>query len=105
MHADGVRIGELHVSPSMDRKQVEHIIEMDEAKYHNEWHSCCTDKSTDARLLKWIAQVAFSSVAFGFAFAGLLTGGNDALTPFYTGLIGSIVGLHVNLDGYSKKEE
>lgn len=84
------------LEPKLKERQFIHRIELENEKFDTQWSLCCSDRKTDSRFLRWIAKIAFSSIAFSMSFYGLLSSENDDLRPFYCSIISMVIGLNIN---------
>jgi len=92
-------------SPSGEKRILEHKFDIEDRDQKNIWKSCISPTGqTDSRLLKFSAKFIFSTIALIYCFHGLNNADEcSSLVPFYTSLIGGIVGAWLNIPQDKKK--
>ena len=92
------RFGGQHSPSPQENRILEHKIDLDDLEHKEMWRSCFSKRRTDSRLLKFIGKFVFTSTTLAYCFYGLRTADDcSSLIPFYTSLIGGVVGSWLNL--------
>ena len=92
---------------SIERKRIEHKIQLENQEIENNYHSCCLG-NTDKRLLEYISKnvVIIASLLFSMGmliFDAVRENECNPLQSIYTSIIMLIIGLYINPDPDSKK--
>lgn len=83
----------MHRSPSIQRRVLDHQLQVDSTKQKNKWSLCCYSKGTDARLLQFIASFAISITLLIFSCYQLAYVTDCQGENLYTGIITLVVGV------------
>ena len=87
-------IADLERTPTIEKRILEHRIEIDDKNNDNQWHSCCF-KTSDKRLLKFISIFTISISVLIFSFYKLSTDITYDEQNTYIGLITLIIGIYI----------
>ena len=80
---------------SFEKRRIE--MELQKKEYNDHYSTCCSNRTTDARLLQFSAKFSMSVLALGFAGVQLIRSDECSnLTPFYCSLITFILGAWVS---------
>jgi len=85
------------MSVATKKRRLELEIEMEKKEYNDTYRTCCSDRTTDARLLTWAAKFSMSMLALCFSATQIVRAEPcDTVLPFYTSLITFILGAFVS---------
>ena len=57
-----------------------------------QWHSCCSNKPTDPRLIRYISQLGFGIVVCSFSMAQLYSSTKCEDTTLYSSILTGVIG-------------
>ena len=80
-------------SPSVERRRVEHVMEIEDLEAENQLTCCLSRNPTDKRILVFVSQSIISFSVLTFSFIELSKGTDNE--SFYTGIIGTIMGIYL----------
>jgi len=71
---------------------------MEEA--NEEWHSCCSNRTTDSHLMKYMTQLSVSFIILGFSIAQIARDVDNK--EVYFSMISCIIGIYVPAPTHKK---
>ena len=82
---------DMQKSPSLEKLEMEHRIEMDEKEKENTWRSCCYDCNKNA--VMYFTQVSIIVGIMVFCIFKLITDNTCVAQQAYTGLLTLLIGI------------
>ena len=81
----------LHRSPSMEKKILEHRLEVEDNVYSNTWKSCCIEM--DRRAVQYFTQIAIIGGTMAFSTTQLYRNETCEAQQAYLGLLTMLIGI------------